>query len=98
MNLIMTVSVFGIEMKKKWYVVYEGRVPGVYDQWEDCLKQVNKFKGNSYKGYKSKEEAEARYMNHLLAEERRRNQMKTSFIVIPILLIVTAFLLYVIVV
>src|SRR5664279_4853102 len=91
------VSFFGIEMKK-WYVVYEGRVPGVYDQWEDYLKQVNKFKGNNYKGYKSKEEAEARYMNHRLAEERRRNRMNTSFIVIPILLIVTAFLLYVIIV
>ena len=77
---------------KKWYVVYEGRVPGVYDQWEDCLKQVNKFKG-----YKSKAEAEARYLNHLLAEERK-NQMKCNFIVIPFLLIVIVILLYVIVV
>ena len=56
---------------KKWYVVYEGRMPGVYDEWEDCLKQVNKFKGNNYKGYKSKEEAEDRYLNHLLAKERK---------------------------
>ena len=84
---------------KKWYVVYKGKVPGVYDEWEDCLEQVNKFKGNSYKGYKSKEEAEARYINHLLAEEKkwRRNRMKT-FIVIPIFLIVIAIVLYVIVV
>ena len=81
---------------RKWYVVYQGRVPGVYDEWEDYLKQVNKFQGNSYKGYKSREEAEARYMNHV-AEESWRNRMKTGFIVIPILLIVTAFLLYVIV-
>ena len=41
---------------KKWYVVYKGRVPGVYDEWEDCVKQVNKFKGNSYKGYRTKAE------------------------------------------
>jgi ribonuclease HI len=82
---------------KKWHVVYKGRVPGVYDEWEDCLNQVNKFGGNSYKAYKSKEEAEARYMNHLLGEERKNNRMKT-FIVIPILLIVIAFLLYLIVV
>ena len=46
---------------KKWYVVYEGRAPGVYDEWEDYLKQVNKFKGNNYKAYKTKEEVEARY-------------------------------------
>ena len=80
------------------YVVYMGRVPGVYDEWEDCLKEVNKLKGNNYKWYKSKQEAEAMYMNHLLAEKKRRNRMKTSFIVIPILLIVIAFLLYEVVV
>jgi hypothetical protein len=55
---------------------------------------MNKFKGNNYKGYKSGEEAEARYMNHL-AEERKKNQKKT-FIVVSMLLIMIAFLLYVI--
>jgi hypothetical protein len=89
-------SVLGIEMKK-WYVVYRGRVLGVYDEWDDCLKQVDGFKSNSYKGYKSREVAEARYMKHLLAEERKKTGLK-NFIVIPILLIVIAFLLYVIVV
>ena len=83
------VYVFHIQMTKKWYVVYKGKVPGVYEHWEDCLKQVNGFEGNNYKGYKTKEEAEARW---------KSNGMKTSYIVIPILLIVTAFLLYVIVV
>jgi viroplasmin and RNaseH domain-containing protein len=52
------------------YVVYRGRVPGVYVHWEDYLKQVNMFKGNSYKGYKTMAEAEARWRNHL-REERR---------------------------
>ena len=84
---------------KKWYVVYKCKVPGVYDLWEDCLEQVNMFKGNIYKGYKSKEEAEARYINHLLEEEKKRprNRIKT-FIVIPIFLIVIAVVMYVIVV
>ena len=57
-------------MPKKWYVVFEGTVPGVYEEWDDCVKQVNGFKGNFYKGYKTKEEAEARYNNHLLEKER----------------------------
>jgi viroplasmin and RNaseH domain-containing protein len=52
------------------YVVYRGRVPGVYVNWDDCLKQVNMFKGNSYKGYKTMAEAKARWRNHL-REERR---------------------------
>ena len=83
-----------------WYVVYKGKVPGVYDDWEDCRRQVHRFSGNIYKGYNTRAEAEARYMNYLAGERRemRRNRMKTSFIVIPILLIVTAFLFYVIVV
>ncbi|KAK1664832.1 hypothetical protein QYE76_052991 [Lolium multiflorum] len=41
------------------YVVYKGRVPGVYEEWQDCLEQVHKFSGNSYKGYATREEAVA---------------------------------------
>ena len=67
--------------------MYIGRVPGFYDQWKDCLKQVHGFEGNIYKGYKTKKEAEAHW--------RRSNGMRTGYIVIPLLLIVTAFLLYV---
>ena len=75
-------------MEKKWYVVYVGRVPGVYEHWEDCLKQVNGFEGNSYKWYKTKKEAEVQWRN---------NVMRTGYIVIPLLLIVTAVLPYLIV-
>ena len=79
----------------KWYVVFKGRVPGVYDEWEDCLKQVTKFSGNYYKGYKTIAEAEARWMNHLLEEERiKKNRMKTF----AVLLTVIAVLLYLFVV
>ncbi|KAK1679467.1 hypothetical protein QYE76_040315 [Lolium multiflorum] len=53
-------------MAKKWYVVYQCRVPVVYGESDDCLKQVNGFNDNYYKGYKSKAAAESRYMkqNH----------------------------------
>ncbi|KAK1664727.1 hypothetical protein QYE76_052886 [Lolium multiflorum] len=33
-----------------WYVVYKGKVPGVYNDWEECRRQVHRFSGNSYKG------------------------------------------------
>jgi viroplasmin and RNaseH domain-containing protein len=71
----------------RWYVVFEDKVLGVYNKWEDCFKQVNKFKGNSYKGFKTREEAEARYKNYRRGREGR-NRMKTCFIVIPILLMI----------
>ena len=80
-----------------WYVVYVGRVPGVYDDWEECRRQVHRFSGNSYKGYTTWAEAEARY-NAYLARERRdmwRKRMKTTFAVL--VLIVAVFLFYVIV-
>ncbi|KAK1602993.1 hypothetical protein QYE76_048205 [Lolium multiflorum] len=32
--------------KMTYYVVFEGRVPGVYEEWENCKKQVHKFNGN----------------------------------------------------
>jgi viroplasmin and RNaseH domain-containing protein len=68
------------------YVVYKGWVPGVYDEWEDCQKQVNKFSGNSYKGNPTRELAKARWRIHLLGERRNNNRMKTLMIVLPVLL------------
>ena len=72
------------------YVVYKGKVPGVYDDWEECRRQVHRFSGNSYKGYTTRTEAEVRYALYLAGErrERRRNRMKTSFI--AMMLIMTA--------
>jgi len=39
--------------KRKFYVVWEGREPGIYDSWEDCLEQVEGFPGAKYKSYSS---------------------------------------------
>jgi len=80
----------------KWYVVYKGKTPGVYTEWSEVQEKVNGFSGNNHKSFKSKQEAEASYLKHLLAEERKKNGMK-NFIT-PVLLIVIAFLLYVIIV
>ena len=54
------------------YVVYKGKVPGVYDDWEECRRQVHRFSGNSYKGYTTRAEAEARYTRYLAGERRER--------------------------
>ena len=71
----------------KCYVVYKGRVPGVYDEWEDYHKQVNKFSGNNYKGYATREEAVTKWRNHL-----KKNWMKT-LVVLPLLLTAIAVVL-----
>src|SRR4051812_10791375 len=98
LSWLIFLYVFYTAEMKKWYVVYEGSVSGVYEHWKDCFKQANKFKGNNYKSYKSEAEAEARYLNYRQGQERKNHRMKSNFIVIPFLLIVINILLYVIVV
>lgn len=47
--------------KRKFYVVWEGREPGIYDNWEDCQEQINGYSGAKYKSFRSQEEAVAAY-------------------------------------
>jgi len=56
------------------YVVYKGKVPGVYNEWHECQAQVNGFTGASHKGFKSRQEGEASYLRFTLARERTRNR------------------------
>lgn len=42
--------------KAKFYGVRVGRVPGVYDNWDDCKAQVNGYQGAEYKSFKSRDE------------------------------------------
>ncbi len=45
-------------MGKKFYVVWKGKVPGVYDTWDACKQQVEGFKSPLYKGFPTLEAAE----------------------------------------
>ena len=49
--------------KKKYYVVWQGNQPGIYDSWTDCQLQIKGFPNAKYKSFKSKEEAEAAYQS-----------------------------------
>lgn len=44
--------------KNKFFVVWEGKEPGIYNSWEACKQQVHGFEGALYKGFPT--EAEAR--------------------------------------
>lgn len=45
--------------KKKYYAVRAGRTPGIYTNWDACKAQVDGFANASFKGFPTKEEAEA---------------------------------------
>ena len=47
------------------YVVFNGRVPSIYDSWLDASRQVQKFKNANHKSYKERKEAEDAYMEYL---------------------------------
>ena len=44
--------------KQKYYVVWEGKRPGVYMSWDDCKKQTDGYPNPVFKSFKSKDIAE----------------------------------------
>lgn len=48
----------------KYYVVWEGVEPGVYDNWEDAEEQVKCYPGARYKSFNDQEEAIEAYRGH----------------------------------
>lgn len=43
--------------KKKYYVVWEGLAPGIYDSWDECQLQVTNYPGAKYRSYPTLEAA-----------------------------------------
>ncbi len=44
--------------KQKYYVVWQGNQPGIYDSWAECEKQIKGVAGAKYKSYESRTLAE----------------------------------------
>ena len=42
-----------MSVKRKFYVVWEGRAPGIYDSWDECKAQVDGYEGAKYKSFVS---------------------------------------------
>ena len=47
--------------KNKFYVVWQGSHPGIYDRWEDCKKEIEGVKGAKYKGFPDRISAETAF-------------------------------------
>lgn len=58
--------------KNKFYVVWVGHSPGIYSDWDECKIQIDAFPGAKYKGFPSREAAEAAYRAGY--EETRNNR------------------------
>ena len=44
--------------KQRYYVVWQGKQPGIYTDWDTCKAQVQGVQGAQYKGFDSMAEAE----------------------------------------
>ena len=44
--------------KQKYYVVWQGNQPGIYDSWAECERQIKGVAGAKYKSYESRTLAE----------------------------------------
>jgi ribonuclease HI len=47
--------------KKKFYVVWKGATPGVYQTWAECKAQIHGFAGAQYKSFESAAAAQAAF-------------------------------------
>ena len=43
--------------KGKYYVVWKGRNPGIFDNWAEAKMQIDGFEGAKFKSYPSEMEA-----------------------------------------
>ena len=44
--------------KKKYYVVWQGHEPGIYESWTECQRQIKAYPNAKYKAFESRTEAE----------------------------------------
>jgi len=51
---------------KKFYVVWKGKRPGIYESWADCKAQIDGFKGAQYKSFPSFESAKKAFNGNYL--------------------------------
>jgi ribonuclease HI len=65
-------------MADKYYVVKQGRTPGIYNTWADCLKQVDKFSGAIYKSYKTLSEAEVAFNGNKMRAPQKGSSTKSK--------------------
>ncbi len=62
--------------KKKYYVVWQGVEPGIYESWAACQAQIKGYPGANYKAFKTKAEAEAAFYGDAPTQTAGKNTPK----------------------
>nr|WP_320057210.1 ribonuclease H family protein [uncultured Bacteroides sp.] len=64
--------------KQKFYVVWDGVTPGIYDSWNDCLLQTKGYESAKYKSFDTREEAEQAFASSPYACIGKKSKATTS--------------------
>lgn len=68
--------------KPRFYVVWKGRQPGVFNNWGDCAYSVNGFPGAQYKSFATRQEAVAAFSDvpdlHIAKPRATSDQKQTA--------------------
>ncbi len=62
--------------KKKFFVVWKGVNPGIYNSWEECKAQTHGFEGAQYKSFKTLEEATKAFQSSYWRYIKKTNSKK----------------------
>ena len=65
--------------KNKFYVVWKGKRPGIYDTWEDCKAAISGVKGAEYKSFPTFQLAKKAYDgNHLDYKAKKKGKSELT--------------------
>ncbi len=65
--------------KQKFYVVWKGKKPGIFESWEDCKSQIEGVKGAQYKSFSTFAEAKKAFnANYLEYKGKKRGKSELS--------------------
>lgn len=62
---------------KKYYVVWKGAEPGIYDSWAACQAQIKGYPGAQYKSFKTQDEAHDAYLDGPSFSKKKTSQSKS---------------------
>ncbi len=65
-------------MKRKYYVVWNGNCPGIYDTWDECKRETQGFPNAHYRAFTSKEDAEDAFQKGYTYPKKTEKQQLTG--------------------
>ena len=69
--------------KPKYYVVWDGHNPGIYDNWKACQQQVKNYPNAKYKSYPSRAAAEQAYHSGPDTAIKKPGKQRPTSIILP---------------